>query len=135
MTAVNVRTAERGSGCSRMAGCFMSVAMNSVITTVMGPVGPVIWDGVPPNRAAKMPVKIAPYMPAAAPRARASGVPMVAKAETPKARARGRAITAAEMPPDISPFRLLNGAISHISLWLEGSKVNRIRRFGGALFC
>ncbi len=108
MTAVRVKMAERGSDCSKMAGCFMRLAMNSVITTVMGPVGPVIWEGVPPNRAAKMPVNMAPYMPAAAPWARASGVPMETNAETPNARARGRAITAADMPPEMSPFMLLN---------------------------
>jgi len=38
------------------------------------------------------------YSPAAAPLAMASGVPMDAKADTPKAMARGRAITSAEMP-------------------------------------
>jgi len=74
----------------------------------LGKVDPVIWEEVPPKRAEKMPVKMAPYMPAAAPRARASGVPMEAKADTPKARARGRAITAADMPPEISPLMLLN---------------------------
>ena len=36
-------------------------ARNTVaITTVMGPVGPEICEGVPPNKAAKKPTKIAP---------------------------------------------------------------------------
>ncbi len=96
-----------------MAGCFIAVAMNSVITTVMGPVGPVIWEAVPPKRDAKIPVNMAPYSPAAAPMAMASGVPIGAKAETPNARARGKAITAADMPPEISPFTLLS--ISYLS--------------------
>lgn len=44
------------------------------------------------------------------PLAMASAVPMDAKADTPKASARGRAITAAEMPPEISPLIFLNMA-------------------------
>ena len=36
-------------------------------TSVIGPVGPVICTGVPPNTAATMPVAMAPYRPAAGP--------------------------------------------------------------------
>ena len=35
--------------------------------TVIGPVGPLICDGVPPNREAKMPIMMAPVRPAKAP--------------------------------------------------------------------
>ena len=69
------------------------------ITTVMGPVGPEIWEGVPPNRAAKNPTKIAPYRPAVAPPS--------APDETPKARANGKATMAAVMPPKKSPRKFL----------------------------
>ena len=52
----------------------------SAITTVIGPVGPEICDGVPPNNAAKKPTNIAPYSPAIGP----------APEETPKASANGK---------------------------------------------
>ena len=68
-------------------------AKTVAITTVIGPVGPEICEGVPPKRAAKKPTKIAPYNPAIAP----------APEETPKASARGKATTAAVMPPKRSP--------------------------------
>ena len=68
------------------------------MTTVIGPVGPEICDGVPPNRAAKKPTKMAPYSPAMGP----------APEATPKASASGSATTAAVTPPKISPRRLSN---------------------------
>ena len=71
--------------------------MTAVITTVIGPVGSEISVGVPPNRAAKRPTSTAPQRPAVAP----------APLATPKARAIGRAITAAVRPPNRSPRRLL----------------------------
>lgn len=66
------------------------------VTTVIGPVGPVICDGVPPNRAAKKPQKILPYKPANGPRPEA----------TPKAKARGRATTAVVTPARSVPKTL-----------------------------
>ena len=68
-------------------------------TTVMGPVGPEIWDGVPPNRAAIKPTAMAPYMPAAAPFSRPTA--------TPKPSARGSATMPAVIPPKMSPRTLL----------------------------
>ena len=65
----------------------------TAIATVIGAVGPEIWDRVPPKIAAKKPIAIAPYRPAAAPRPEA----------TPKAIATGSATTAAVTPPKISP--------------------------------
>jgi len=56
-------------------------------------VGPDTWALVPPKTAAKKPTAIAPYRPAIAP------IPEV----TPKASARGRATTAAVIPPKMSP--------------------------------
>ncbi len=41
--------------------------MTPAITTVIGPVGPETWDGVPPNSAAWNPTNIAPYKPATGP--------------------------------------------------------------------
>ena len=64
-------------------------------TTVMGPVGPVICVGVPPNNAAKKPTIIAPYRPGKGPNPEA----------TPNAKARGSATTAAVNPPKKSPRR------------------------------
>ncbi len=61
----------------------------AAITTVMGPVGPDTWAGVPPHSAAKKPTKIAPYRPAIGP----------APEATPIAIASGRATTAAVRPP------------------------------------
>ena len=66
-------------------------------TTVIGPVGPVICVGVPPNNAAKNPTIIAPYKPGNGPKPDA----------TPNARAKGNATTAAVNPPKKSPRRLL----------------------------
>ena len=72
--------------------------------TVIGPVGPDTWVGVPPNRAARKPSTMAPVSPAIGP----------APEATPKASARGRATTAAVRPPVRSPrqwFRALIGLI------------------------
>ncbi len=70
------------------------LAITAVITTVIGPVGSEIRVGVPPKRAAKKPTKIAPHKPAEAP----------APEATPNVSAIGKAITAAVIPPKISPF-------------------------------
>jgi hypothetical protein len=67
------------------------------MTTVIGPVGPETWEGVPPNRAAKKPTNTAPYSPVMGP----------APEATPNARARGKATIAAVTPPNKSPRRLL----------------------------
>jgi len=61
----------------------------AAMTTVMGPVGPEICDGVPPNTEAKNPMAMAPYRPAMGP----------APDATPKASASGSATTAAVRPP------------------------------------
>lgn len=68
----------------------------AAIATDIGPVGPEIWDLVPPNTAAKKPTAIAPYIPATAPSPDA----------TPKASATGRPTTVAVSPPKMSPFRV-----------------------------
>ena len=73
----------------------LSDAKTPAKTTIIGPVGPDICDGVPPNRAAKKPTNIAPYTPAMGPAPEAS----------PKARARGSATTPAVNPPKMSPRR------------------------------
>ena len=65
----------------------------TAMATVIGAVGPVIWDRVPPNIGAKKPVAMAPYRPAAAPSPEA----------TPNASATGSATTVAVMPPKRSP--------------------------------
>ena len=71
------------------------VVTTTAMATAIGPVGPEIWDLVPPNTAAKNPTAMAPYMPAMAPRPDA----------TPKARATGSPTTAAVTPPNTSPLR------------------------------
>ena len=68
-----------------------SIKIKATIT-VIGPVGPDICLGVPPNKEAKNPTNIAPYNPVSAP------IPEL----TPKARPRGRATTAAVIPPNRS---------------------------------
>ena len=70
--------------------------MMTAMATVMGAVGPEIWERVPPNSAAKRPTPIAPYRPAAAPMPEA----------TPKASATGRPTTAAVIPPNRSPRKV-----------------------------
>lgn len=61
----------------------------AAITTVIGPVGPETWAGVPPERAAKKLTKMVPYKPAIGPTPEA----------TPMAMASGSATTAAVSPP------------------------------------
>ena len=70
--------------------------ITEVKTTVIGPVGSEIKVGVPPNREATRPMITAPQRPGA-------GSPVAA---TPKAKAIGRATTAAVSPPKASPRRL-----------------------------
>ncbi|GAB4340205.1 MAG: hypothetical protein Fur0042_00720 [Cyanophyceae cyanobacterium] len=67
--------------------------MTAVTMTVMGPVGSEMRLGVPPNKAAKKPTRMAPQSPAEAP----------APEAMPKARAMGKATTAAVRPPSTSP--------------------------------
>ena len=45
----------------------LSEANTPAKTTIIGPVGPEIWEGVPPKSAAKKPTSIAPYTPAMGP--------------------------------------------------------------------
>ena len=73
----------------------------TAMATVIGAVGPEIWDRVPPNTAAKKPTAIALYMPAAGPRPDA----------TPKASATGSATTAAVTPPKTSPRRVCKSRV------------------------
>ncbi len=70
------------------------VATTADMTIAMGPVGPELWDRVPPKNAAKNPTAMAPYRPTKAPNPDA----------TPKARATGRPTTVEVKPPKTSPF-------------------------------
>ena len=72
------------------------LATMTAMTTAMGPVGPDIWERVPPNTAAKKPTAIAPYIPARAPKPDA----------TPKASATGRPTTAEVTLPKTSPRKV-----------------------------
>ena len=72
--------------------------MTDAITTVKGPVGPVICVGVPPKIEASIPTIIDPYIPAAAP----------SPLETPKAIARGTALPHVVLPPSKSPLKFDN---------------------------
>ena len=84
--------------------------MSVAVMTVIGPVGPLICDGVPPNREAKNPTIMAPTRPAKAPMAPMLGMSCTSitpKAWIPKAKAKGRATMPAVMPPKMSPFKLL----------------------------
>ena len=83
---------------SKFPACAIAVDTITAETTVIGPVGPLIWLFVPPKIAAKNPRNIAPYNPALAPNPDC----------TPKARAKGKATTPAVNPPKISPLILLN---------------------------
>ena len=76
----------------------MSAALVTMtaIATDMGPVGPDIWDRVPPNTAAKKPTATAPYIPAFG----------SSPAATAKPNATGRPTTAAVIPPNRSPRRV-----------------------------
>ena len=79
--------------------------MSDAVMTVIGPVGPLICECVPPNRAAKKPSRVAPTKPARAPIELAAGSSMPPKACIPNASANGKATIPAVMPPKISPFK------------------------------
>jgi len=74
------------------------LAITTILTAVIGAVGPEIWVLVPPNKEAKKLIKIAPYNPALGPN----------PDDTPKANAKGNATIPAVKPPNVSPLRLLN---------------------------
>ena len=57
MTTVKASAAPRAGSSGNMAVYWVKIA---AMTTVMGPVGPETWAGVPPKRAAKKPTKMAP---------------------------------------------------------------------------
>ena len=90
----------------------MVSAMTAVIITVIGPVGSEIRLGVPPNKAAKNPTKMAPHNPAEAP----------APEAIPSAKAKGKATTAAVRPPKTSPLtlvKLIRFVIGIGCLWIK----------------
>ena len=90
-----------------MECCAAQTPLSSeAVMTVMGPVGPLIWEWVPPKREAKKPRKVAPTSPARAPMELAEGSSMPPKAWMPNAKASGSATMPAVMPPKMSPFRL-----------------------------
>ena len=73
-------------------------AITTILTAVIGAVGPEICVLVPPKRAAKKLIKIAPYSPAVGPK----------PDETPNANAKGNATIPAVMPPKASPLMFEN---------------------------
>ena len=70
-------------------------AIKTMLTAVIGAVGPDIWVGVPPKKAAKKLIKIAPYKPALGPNPELN----------PNASASGRATIPAVIPPKKSPLK------------------------------
>ena len=78
---------------SKLWACWVTT---TAIAMVIGPVGPEIWEGVPPKTEAKKPTAMAPYIPAIGPMPDAA----------PKAKATGNATTAVVTPPNASPRRL-----------------------------
>ena len=70
-------------------------AITTILTAVIGAVGPEICVGVPPKKAAKKLIKIAPYKPALGPK----------PDDTPNANASGKATIPAVIPPKASPFK------------------------------
>jgi hypothetical protein len=72
----------------------MIPAITTILTAVIGAVGPEICVLVPPKSAAKKLIKIAPYKPALGPKPE----------ETPKAKASGKATIPAVTPPKASPL-------------------------------
>jgi hypothetical protein len=70
-------------------------AIKTILTAVIGAVGPDIWVGVPPKKAAKKLIKIAPYKPALGPNPELK----------PNASASGRATIPAVIPPKKSPLK------------------------------
>ena len=75
----------------------ISPAITPILTAVIGAVGPEICVFVPPKRAAKKLIKIAPYNPALGP----------SPELTPNARASGSATIPAVIPPKKSPLKCL----------------------------
>ena len=73
-------------------------AITTILTAVIGAVGPEICVFVPPNKAAKKLINIAPYNPALGPN----------PDDTPKAKASGSATIPAVIPPKASPFMFEN---------------------------
>ena len=69
--------------------------ITTILTAVIGAVGPEIWVSVPPKKAAKKLTKIAPYRPALGPNPEL----------TPNASAKGRATIPAVSPPKKSPLK------------------------------
>ena len=76
----------------------MMVAIITILTAVIGAVGPDICVLVPPKSAAKKLIIIAPYNPALGPN----------PDETPKAKANGKATIPAVNPPKKSPLKFEN---------------------------
>jgi hypothetical protein len=72
--------------------------MTIILTAVIGAVGPEICVLVPPKRAAKKLINMAPYRPALGPNPEL----------TPKARASGKATIPAVIPPIRSPRKFEN---------------------------
>ena len=70
------------------------LAITTILTAVIGAVGPEICVLVPPKREAKKLMKMAPYKPAEGPNPE----------ETPKASANGNATIPAVIPPKASPL-------------------------------
>lgn len=87
----------------------ISEAITTILSAVMGAVGPEICVLVPPKRAAKKLKKIAPYNPAVGPRPE----------ETPKASANGNAIIPAVIPPKTSPLKCENNLFIYKILILK----------------
>ena len=79
-------------------------ATTTILTAVIGAVGPDICVSVPPKRAAKKAIKIAPYKPALGPNPE----------DTPKAKAKGSATIPAVIPPNKSPLKFENNFFINI---------------------
>jgi len=75
----------------------MIEAITTILTAVIGAVGPDICVSVPPNRAAKKATRMAPYKPALGP----------SPELTPNASAKGKATIPAVIPPNKSPLMCL----------------------------
>ena len=73
-------------------------AITTILTAVIGAVGPEICVLVPPKSAAKKLINIAPYKPALGPKPE----------ETPNAKAKGKATIPAVIPPKASPLKFEN---------------------------
>lgn len=75
--------------------CAIIPAIITILKAVIGAVGPDICVSVPPNRAAKKAINMAPYSPAVGPKPELN----------PKASARGKATIPAVIPPNRSPLK------------------------------